>query len=218
MSATTGSPKLFVRDQTPQSRVAPTRLRRSLKKGNQPPLVRSHRMTGAPDCVGGLLSSCARITLAARFRTAPESRCRQRASVESLSFQCGSVFRVCDSDLPGLQSPAKPVDHERPVHRECRHDRCRDLGDPDRAQSLRLGPGSDRPQPHGLQLRHPADPVSLLGLGQPLADGIKLLFKEDYTPPGTERRLFLAAPVLIVISAVLAWAVVPWGGYLDWGG
>ena len=56
------------------------------------------------------------------------------------------------------------------------------------------------------------------GLGQPLADGIKLFFKEDYTPPGTERCLFLIAPVLIVIPAILAWAVVPWGGYLDWGG
>ncbi len=55
------------------------------------------------------------------------------------------------------------------------------------------------------------------GLGQPLADGLKLLFKEDYTPPGTERRLFLLAPMLIVIPAVLAWAVIPWGGYLAWG-
>ena len=50
------------------------------------------------------------------------------------------------------------------------------------------------------------------GLGQPLADGLKLLFKEDYTPPGTERRLFLLAPMLIVIPAVLAWAVIPLGG------
>ncbi len=54
------------------------------------------------------------------------------------------------------------------------------------------------------------------GLGQPLADGIKLLFKEDYTPPAVERPLFLLAPVAIVITAMLGWAVIPWGGYLQW--
>ena len=55
------------------------------------------------------------------------------------------------------------------------------------------------------------------GLGQPLADGIKLLFKEDYTPPGVERKLFLLAPVAMVATAMLGWAVIPWGGYLEVG-
>lgn len=50
------------------------------------------------------------------------------------------------------------------------------------------------------------------GLGQPLADGVKLLFKEDYTPLNVDRPLFIAAPIIVMIPAMLGWAVVPWGG------
>jgi len=55
------------------------------------------------------------------------------------------------------------------------------------------------------------------GLGQALADGLKLFLKEDYTPPGVERTLFLLSPVIVVVPAMLGWAVIPWGGYLQWG-
>jgi len=50
------------------------------------------------------------------------------------------------------------------------------------------------------------------GLGQALADGIKLMFKEDYTPPRVDKTLFRLAPVLVVVPALIGWAVVPWGG------
>ena len=54
---------------------------------------------------------------------------------------------------------------------------------------------------------------SQFGLGQALVDGIKLLVKEDYTPPHVDTILFTLAPVLIVVPAVLGWAIIPWGGY-----
>ncbi|MEM8737494.1 MAG: complex I subunit 1 family protein [Planctomycetota bacterium] len=57
-----------------------------------------------------------------------------------------------------------------------------------------------------------------LGLGQALADGLKLLVKEDYTPPGVDRALFFAAPALAVIPAMIGWAVIPWGGLWDFPG
>ena len=50
------------------------------------------------------------------------------------------------------------------------------------------------------------------GFGQALADGIKLFFKEDYTPPYVDRVLFFLGPALVVIPALIGWAVVPWGG------
>ena len=50
------------------------------------------------------------------------------------------------------------------------------------------------------------------GLGQALADGLKLFVKEDYTPPFVDLRLFLLAPVIAVVPAMIGWAVIPWGG------
>lgn len=54
-----------------------------------------------------------------------------------------------------------------------------------------------------------------LGLGQPLADGIKFLLKEDYTPPRADKVLFTLAPAVVVIPALLGFVVLPWGGYFD---
>ena len=49
------------------------------------------------------------------------------------------------------------------------------------------------------------------GLLQPLADAIKLLTKEDITPTSAFRLLYLAAPAMAVITALLAFAVIPFG-------
>ncbi len=51
------------------------------------------------------------------------------------------------------------------------------------------------------------------GLGQPLADGIKFLLKEDYKPRGADPALFTFAPIAVIIPALIGWAVIPWGGY-----
>ena len=51
----------------------------------------------------------------------------------------------------------------------------------------------------------------LWGLGQPLADAVKLMFKEIILPSGANKGLFLFAPVLAMAPALAAWAVVPFG-------
>jgi len=52
------------------------------------------------------------------------------------------------------------------------------------------------------------------GVLQSFADGIKLLFKEDIIPEGADRPLFRIAPVLVIMGAFAAFAVVPWGNGL----
>lgn len=60
-----------------------------------------------------------------------------------------------------------------------------------------------------LQLRHGPNRVGPMGLLQPLADVIKLLTKEDFVPASADRTIFLVAPGLAAITALLAFAVVP---------
>ncbi len=49
----------------------------------------------------------------------------------------------------------------------------------------------------------------LLGLGQPIADAVKLMFKEIIIPSGANKLLFLLAPLLSIGPALAAWAVFP---------
>ena len=60
--------------------------------------------------------------------------------------------------------------------------------------------------------------VGPLGLFQPLADGLKLFIKEDFTPLSVDAALFTLAPLLVIVPAMIAWAVIPWGGDLVWEG
>lgn len=57
--------------------------------------------------------------------------------------------------------------------------------------------------------------VGPLGLLQPIADGLKFFTKEEFTPSGADKLLFLAAPAIAVVPAILGWAVIPWGGVWD---
>src|SRR5215213_11483914 len=52
----------------------------------------------------------------------------------------------------------------------------------------------------------------MFGLGQPLADGMKFLFKEDYRPAGVDKILFTVAPIIMIIVVIISIAVIPWGG------
>jgi NADH-quinone oxidoreductase subunit H len=52
----------------------------------------------------------------------------------------------------------------------------------------------------------------MFGLGQPMADGLKFLFKEDYRPAGVDKILFTVAPIIMIIVVIISIAVIPWGG------
>jgi NADH-quinone oxidoreductase subunit H len=64
---------------------------------------------------------------------------------------------------------------------------------------LRLGP--NRISLFGLPI--------LRGLAQPFADVIKLLFKEILVPANADRKLFLLAPLIVLVPSLAAWAVIP---------
>jgi len=49
------------------------------------------------------------------------------------------------------------------------------------------------------------------GLLQPIADAVKLIFKEEFVPGRADKLLFVLAPVITVIPALIITAVVPWG-------
>lgn len=55
---------------------------------------------------------------------------------------------------------------------------------------------------------------SLWGLGQPIADAVKLIFKEIIVPSGANKILFVIAPVLSLAPSLAAWAVVPFSDNL----
>ena len=56
--------------------------------------------------------------------------------------------------------------------------------------------------------------MRLWGLGQPIADAVKLMFKEIVVPSGANKLLFLIAPMLSIGPALAAWAVFPFNAGL----
>src|SRR5437870_12251447 len=70
----------------------------------------------------------------------------------------------------------------------------------------------DRKGPNRVGI--PLTKIRLFGLGQPLADGLKFLWKEDVTPRHVDRLLYTLAPVVTLASALAIYAVIPLGDTL----
>jgi NADH-quinone oxidoreductase subunit H len=61
------------------------------------------------------------------------------------------------------------------------------------------------------QIRVGPNRVGPLGLLQPIADAVKLMFKEIILPTAANKPLFLLGPVMTIMPALAAWAVMPFG-------
>jgi NADH-quinone oxidoreductase subunit H len=60
----------------------------------------------------------------------------------------------------------------------------------------------------------PLTRIRLAGLGQPIADGLKFLLKEEYIPAQVDRRLYVLAPIAIMTAALSVYAVIPFGSVI----
>lgn len=65
-----------------------------------------------------------------------------------------------------------------------------------------------------LQIRYGPNRAGRFGVLQPLADGIKLLAKEDIVPEAADRLIFLIAPAVVATTVLLIFAVIPFGSSL----
>jgi NADH-quinone oxidoreductase subunit H len=63
-----------------------------------------------------------------------------------------------------------------------------------------------------MQDRVGPDRAGPFGILQPLADGVKLFFKEEIVPNFSSKFLFILGPVLAMLTAMMIGAVIPWGG------
>ncbi len=66
---------------------------------------------------------------------------------------------------------------------------------------------------HSLIVRNDGR-IMLLGLLHPLADAVKFIFKEDFVPPKADKLLFSLGPIIALVPAIAAFAVIPFASSL----
>src|SRR5215475_14260825 len=70
-----------------------------------------------------------------------------------------------------------------------------------------------------IQTRIGPNRAGPFGLLQPIADAIKLVFKEEFTPAKADKILFFWAPVITMVPSIIMAAVIPWGtSFTLWNG
>ncbi len=62
-----------------------------------------------------------------------------------------------------------------------------------------------------IQVRIGPNRAGPFGILQPVADGIKLIFNQELIPATADKVLFVLAPIITVLPALIIWAVIPWG-------
>ena len=62
-----------------------------------------------------------------------------------------------------------------------------------------------------IQVRFGPNRAGPFGLLQPIADAVKLIFKEELTPSASDKVIFFLAPIITVVPVILLGAVLPWG-------
>ena len=70
----------------------------------------------------------------------------------------------------------------------------------------------DRKGPNRVGI--PLTKIRLFGLGQPMADGLKIIMKEDFTPRHVDKVLYTAAPLVILAASLAIFAAIPFGSVL----
>ena len=70
----------------------------------------------------------------------------------------------------------------------------------------------DRKGPNRVGI--PLTKIRLFGLGQPLADGLNIILKEDFTPRHVDKVLYVAAPLVLLAASLAIFAAIPFGSVL----